>query len=112
MLTQNSILYKGMTKWHLLVTRSSVRDLGSKGEQNGMTTSLSKCSESEAVKILRDFKIQTDYQIVQNKPDIIVLGKQSRSCLIIDVVCPFDACRLRVGNKRKWETVPTMKTRN
>lgn len=111
MLTQNSILYKGMTKWHLLVTRSSVRDLGSKGEQNGMTTSLSKCSKSEAVKILRYFKIQTDHQIVQNKPDIIVLDKQSRSCLILDVVCPFDACRLRVGNKRKWETVPTMKTR-
>lgn len=77
-----------------------------------MTTSLSKCLESEAVKILRDFKIKTDQNIVQNKPDVIALGKQSRSCLIIDVACPFAAFRLRVGNKRKWETVPTMKTRN
>ena len=40
-----------MTKWQLLVTRSSVRDLGSNGEQNGMTTSLTKCLKSEAVKI-------------------------------------------------------------
>ena len=31
-----------------------MRDLGSKGEQNGMTTSLTKCLESEAVKIYFD----------------------------------------------------------
>ena len=46
--------------------------------------------ESEVVKLLWDFKIQTDQRIDHNKPDIVVLDKQPRSCLIIDVAFPFD----------------------
>ena len=33
-----------------------------------------------------------------NKPDIVVLDEQSRSCLIIDVACPFDT---RVKHKEQ-----------
>ena len=54
--------------------------------------------ESEAVKLLCDFTIQTDHRIEYNKPDIVVLDKQSRSCLVIDVACPFDT---RVKNKEQ-----------
>ena len=33
-----------------------------------------------------------------NKPDIVVLGKNTTECLIIDLACPFDR---RVGGKTK-----------
>lgn len=86
MLTQNSILYKGMTKWHLLVTRSSVRDLGSNGEQNGMTTSLTKCLKSEAVKIY--FEEFQDQDWPQNHPE------QTRHH------CPRQAVKIMPDNRR------------
>ena len=49
-------------------------------------------------KMLWDFKIQTDNKIEHNKPDIVVLDKIERKCLIIDVACPFD---IRVKDKEK-----------
>ena len=36
--------------------------------------------------------------IEHNKPDIVVLDKIERKCLLIDVVCPFD---IRVKDKEK-----------
>ena len=48
--------------------------------------------------MLCDFKIQKDHRIDHNKPDIVVLDRQSRSCLIIVVACPFDT---RVTNKEQ-----------
>ena len=54
--------------------------------------------ESERCKILWDFSIQTDHAVDANKPDIVVLDKNSRECFIIDVACPFDT---RVGCKTK-----------
>ena len=58
--------------------------------------------ESEAVKLLQDFKSPTDHRIDHNKPDIVVLDKQSRSCIIIDIACPFDT---RVKNKEQEKTI-------
>ena len=54
--------------------------------------------ESTNNKLLWDFKIQTDNKIEHNKPDIVVLDKMERKCLIIDVACPFD---IRVKDKEK-----------
>ena len=48
--------------------------------------------------MLWDFKIQTDQRIDHNKPDIVVFEKQSRSCTIIDIACPFDT---RVNSKER-----------
>ena len=49
-----------------------------------------------------DFKIQTiqtDYRIDHSKPDIVLLNKKDKSCLIIDIAsCPFDT---RVFSKEK-----------
>ena len=46
--------------------------------------------ENDQVKLLWDFRIQTDHHLDYNRPDIVVLEKASRVCQIIDVACPFD----------------------
>ena len=51
------------------------------------------------MKLLWDFRIQTDHHLVHNRPDIVVLEKASRVCQIIDVACPFDT-RI-VGKERE-----------
>ena len=48
--------------------------------------------------MLWDFSIEIDHPVEANKPDIVVLDKNTRECLIIDVACPFDT---RVGGKTK-----------
>ena len=42
------------------------------------------------VKLLWDFRIQTDYNLDHNEPDIVVLEKEGRMCFIVNVACPFD----------------------
>ena len=54
--------------------------------------------ENEQTKILWDFSIKTDHPIEANRPDIVVLEKTSRKCLLIDIAYPFD---IRVANKEK-----------
>ena len=45
--------------------------------------------ENDQVKVLWDFKIQTDLYLDHNRPDIVVLEKKESVCYIIDVACPF-----------------------
>ena len=47
--------------------------------------------EKENVKILWDFKIQTDNEIQARRPDIVIHDKSNKSCYIIDVAIPGDA---------------------
>ena len=54
--------------------------------------------DSERFKLLWDFKIETDHHIEHNKPDILLLNKEGRSCWIIDIACPFD---IRIVNKER-----------
>ena len=42
------------------------------------------------VKLLWDFRIQTDHHLDHNRPDIVVLEKEGRMCFIVNVACPFD----------------------
>ena len=46
--------------------------------------------ENDQVKVLWDFRIQTDHQIEHNRPDVVVLDKIERSCYLLDIACPFD----------------------
>ena len=46
--------------------------------------------ENDEVKLLWDFKIQCDRDIEHHKPDIVVVNKQEKSCLIIDIAVPGD----------------------
>ena len=49
-----------------------------------------KVVENDVVKILWDFNIQTDHIIEHHRPDVTVIDKTSRKCLIVDVVMPGD----------------------
>ena len=49
-----------------------------------------KILESEQCKILWDFPIQTDKVLKHNRPDITIVDKQRKKCLLIDPSCPFD----------------------
>ena len=49
-----------------------------------------KVLESEECKILWDFPIQTDKKLEHNSPDITVIEKKTKKCLLIDPACPFD----------------------
>ena len=50
------------------------------------------------VKLLWDFRIQTDHHLDHNRPDIVVLEKEGRMCFIVNVACPFDT---RVAEKER-----------
>ena len=49
-----------------------------------------KVLESENCKILWDFPVQTDKTLEANRPDITVIDKKNRKCILIDPGCPFD----------------------
>ena len=49
-----------------------------------------KVLDSKECKILWDFPIQTDKTLEHNRPDITVIEKNNKRCLIIDPSCPFD----------------------
>ena len=51
-----------------------------------------KVLESENCKILLDFPVQTDKTLEHNRPDITVIDKKSKKCILIDTACPFDTC--------------------
>ena len=46
--------------------------------------------ENDKCKILWDFTIQTDHYITARRPDIVVVNKNDKTCLLIDVACPGD----------------------
>ena len=50
------------------------------------------------VKLLWDFRIQTDHHLDHNRPDIVVLEKEGGMCFIVNVACPFDT---RVAEKER-----------
>ena len=54
--------------------------------------------ENNEAKLLWDFSIQTERKIDLNKPDILLPVKQTKTCFIIDVACPFDN---RILNKER-----------
>ena len=49
-----------------------------------------KVLESKNCKILWDFPIKTDKTLEHNRPDITVIDKKSKKCLLIDRACSFD----------------------
>ena len=46
--------------------------------------------ENENVKILWNFAIQTDHQINNNEPDIVIVDKTKKEALLIDIAIPAD----------------------
>ena len=55
-----------------------------------------KVEETDHVKILWDFNIQTDHVIEHRRPDVVVLDKHENMCHLIDIAVPGDS---RVASK-------------
>ena len=47
--------------------------------------------ETESVNILWDMNIQTDHVIEHRRPDIVVIDKDKKTALLIDIAVPADA---------------------
>ncbi|KAM9816571.1 carbohydrate sulfotransferase 6 isoform X4 [Syngnathus typhle] len=56
-----------------------------------------KVAENGRAKILWDFQIQTDKMVMANQPDIVVVDKQQKKAVVVDIAIPSD------GNIRKKE---------
>ena len=56
--------------------------------------------ENEEVKMLWDVMIQCDREIKVRKPDIVVINKNERSCVIIDIALPGDIKVSEKENKK------------
>ena len=59
------------------------------------------CVEKEKVKLLWDFVIQCDREVIAKKPGIILIDKGNKLTKIIDVAIPGDA---RVLEKEREKT--------
>ena len=60
-------------------------------------------TENNRAKVLWDFSFQTDKQLLANQPDIVVVDKEQRRVVVIDVVIPADA-NIRRETKRLRST--------
>ena len=54
--------------------------------------------EDDDVKIIWDVNIQFDNVIESSRPDLILMDKKAKSCVITDVAIPGD-CRIREKSK-------------
>ena len=60
------------------------------------------------MKVLWDYRVQTDHHLEHNRPDIVVLEKEERTCSVIDVACPFDT-RVLEKEQKKMEKYQDLK---
>ena len=65
-------------------------------------------TENESIKVLWDFNINTDYEIEHRRPDIVVVLKPEKECLIIDIAVPGDT-RIKQKEKEKIEKYQDLK---
>ena len=64
--------------------------------------------ETNEIKLLWDFSIQTDRKIDHNKPDILLLLKKEKVCFLIDAACPFDT-RVERKEQEKMDNYADLK---
>ena len=72
------------------------------------TRNAEKVLESDSCKILWYFSIQTDKKLKHNKPDITVIDKVNKTCLIIDPSFPFGS-RIVVKEEEKLSNYEELK---
>ena len=65
-------------------------------------------TENESIKVLWDFNINTDYEIEHRRPDIVVVLKPEKECLIIDIAVPGDT-RIKQKEQEKIEKYQDLK---
>ena len=77
-------------------------------QPSGMNTHKRKVLEYDNVKIQWDLFVQTDCKLRHNKPDILIVDKQTVECHIIDVACPLDT-RKKEKEQEKVEQCQKLK---
>ena len=75
---------------------------------NGMSIIRTGVIENETVKILWDMTIQCDHYIEARRPDILVVEKESKKALIIDIASPGD-CNVGEKESEKIEKYQDLK---
>ncbi|KAF7663723.1 hypothetical protein LDENG_00203700, partial [Lucifuga dentata] len=50
-----------------------------------------KVVENSRAKVLWDFKFQTDKQLLANQPDMVVVDKEQKRAVVIDMAVPADS---------------------
>jgi hypothetical protein len=58
-------------------------------------------TEHEDVTVLCNQGIQTDREVLANRPDIIIINKKDKTCLLIDVAMPSDKNVIQKEAERK-----------
>jgi len=58
------------------------------------------------VKILWDINIQTDHVIEHGRPDIVVIDKDNKRALLIDIAVPEDAI-VEEKSRKRWIDIKT-----
>ena len=61
-----------------------------------------KVVENDRAKVLWDFQIQTDRMVMANQPDIVVVDKEQRKAVVVDIAIPSD-CNIRKKEHEKLE---------
>ena len=56
--------------------------------------------ENKRAKILWDFPVQTDKHVIANRPDIVIIDKEKKTAMIIDVAVPSD-CNIKKKEHEK-----------
>ena len=64
--------------------------------------------EDDDVKLLWDMNIQCDNVIEARRPDLVLVDKKKKSCVIIDIAVPGD-CRIREKEMEKIEKYQNLK---
>ena len=64
---------------------------------------------TEKYKLSWDFRIQLDHYIEHNKPDIVLLNKEHKSCIIVDVACPSDTRIISKNLREKTDNYRALK---
>ena len=67
-----------------------------------------KVIENDRAKILWDFQIQTDRMVMANQPDIVVIDKEQRKAVVVDIAIPSD-CNIRKKEHEKVEKYQGLK---
>ena len=59
--------------------------------------------ENEMQNLLRDFEIQTDNQMSDRRPDLLMTNKKKRSCQTENFVVPVDNGIKLKQNDKRWQ---------
>ena len=65
--------------------------------------------ENNSIKIMWNFPIQTDHEVINNKPDIIVMDKLNKTANLIKVAVPndYNICNKRLQKIRVCTNLPS-----